>query len=58
MNEDDTLRLSKRYNIINKIQYYIDESVYYRTHSDEFLNKKFDLWNYPESSGNVDIYED
>lgn len=58
MNEQDE-RLLKRFTAIKKMEYFIEESVYYRTHSEDMSisNRKI-LWN-PESNINsTRLYED
>lgn len=58
MNDVDN-RLLKRFTIIKKLDYYIKESVYYRSFSEEInLNRRFVLWKLEEDSGNIAIYED
>ena len=58
MNQSED-RLLKRFTIIKKIDYFIEESVYYRTHSAEMQEdlKKI-LWNSKEQSGKISLYED
>lgn len=57
MNDIDD-RLLKRFTAIKKIEYYIEESVYYRTHFSDLtgLEKKI-LWNPESSTSRVRIYE-
>lgn len=58
MNQSDE-RLLKRFTAIKNIEYYIEESVYYRTHSDQFIeDKKKILWNSKNQSGKILLYED
>lgn len=56
---EDKNRLEKRFSILNNLEYYISESVYYRTHKEEidFSDPKI-LWNYDDENGIIDIYED
>lgn len=49
-------RISKRYIILNKIDYYIEESVYYRSFSDEIINENRKvLFNSSSSEGKLKI---
>ncbi len=56
MNEQDE-RLLKRFTAIKKIEYFIEESVYYRTHSEDISSKKKVLWNKDININSVKIYE-
>jgi len=58
MNEQDE-RLLKRFTAIKKIEYFIEESVYYRTHSEDIsgLDKKI-LWNDQLNINSTKLYED
>ena len=57
MNEVDD-RLLKRFTAIKKMEYFIEESVYYRTHSEEMIeNNKMILWNSEQESGKIPLYE-
>jgi hypothetical protein len=38
--------LLKRFTLIKKMEYLIDESVYYRTHSDSFSHPKYNLYKF------------
>jgi hypothetical protein len=51
-------RLLKRFTILKRLEYYINESVYYRTYSEDIKsdNKKV-LWHYGSESGKIDLYE-
>ena len=51
-------RLLKRFTAIKKTEYLIEESVYYRTHMDEFKNSKSVLWNTGADCGSIKVYED
>ena len=56
MNEIDD-RLLKRFTEIKKIEYFIEESVYYRTHSEEMIkDNKMILWNSKQESGKIPLY--
>jgi hypothetical protein len=58
MNQSDD-RLLKRFTAIKKMDYFIEESVYYRTHSEEMVEDfKKVLWNSKEQSGKILLYED
>lgn len=47
-------RLSKRYLVLNKIDYYIEESVYYRSFSEDINpNKRKVLYNLEDSEGKL-----
>lgn len=49
-------RISIRYSLIENLDYYIDESVYYRSFSDEIKNfKKHILYNTKNNSGKITI---
>jgi hypothetical protein len=58
INEQDE-RLLKRFTAIKKMNYFIEESVYYRTHSEDLLvsNKKI-LWNPQLGINSTRLYED
>lgn len=58
MNEQDN-RLLKRFTAIKSIDYFIEESVYYRTHSEDIsdVNKKI-LWNNQLNINSTKLYED
>jgi len=57
MNDVDD-RLLKRFTAIKNIDYYIEESVYYRTHFSELKNcSKTVLWNTQDNQGRINIYE-
>ena len=57
MNEIDD-RLLKRFTAIKKMEYFIEESVYYRTHSEEMIkDNKMILWNSKQESGKIPLYE-
>lgn len=45
----------KRHSLIQHIDYYINESVYYRTHSDQFNNEKQNLFELKEEFGKVTV---
>lgn len=58
MNDVDD-RLLKRFTAIKNIDYYIEESVYYRTHFSDLLGlEKKLLWNAQDKINKVQIYED
>ncbi len=49
-------RLSKRYLVVNKIDYYIEESVYYRSFSEDMNSEKRKvLYNIDDSQGKLEI---
>jgi hypothetical protein len=49
-------RLSKRYLILQKIDYHIEESVYYRTFSEEISSKnRTVLYNIKDAEGKLKI---
>ena len=52
-------RLLKRFTILKKLEYYIDESVYYRSNSEDIRpeNRK-SIWRFGSESGKINIYED
>lgn len=52
-------RLLKRFTILKKLDYYIEESVYYRTNNEDMRpqNRK-PIWLFGEESGKINIYED
>jgi len=57
--DDVENRLLKRFTVLKNLDYYIKESVYYRSFSDDIkLNRSSILWNYEEDSGSISIYED
>ena len=58
MNEQDE-RLLKRFTAIKRMDYFIEESVYYRTHSEDIsdFNKKI-LWNDQLNINSTKLYED
>lgn len=40
------------------MEYFIEESVYYRTHSEEMIkDNKMILWNSKQESGKIPLYE-
>lgn len=57
--EDLDNRLLKRFTVLKKLDYYINESVYYRTNSEDMKpeTKKY-LWQYGSDSGKIGLYED
>lgn len=57
MNDIDD-RLLKRFTAIKNIEYYIEESVYYRTHFSDLTHLiKYVLWNPELNISQVHIYE-
>jgi hypothetical protein len=49
-------RLSKRYIALNYLEYYIEESVYYRSFSEDIdLNKRQVLYTSPNKEGKVKL---
>lgn len=46
----DSNILLKRHSLQMKLEYFIDESVYYRTHSDEFANTKHPIYKIDEEN--------
>lgn len=49
-------RLEKRFYIINNLNYYINESIYYRTHKDDIdLSKPIVLWQFDKEFGSINI---
>jgi hypothetical protein len=44
MTNDNNIIL-KRFTLLKRLDYFIEESIYYRTHSESFLNKKNTLIN-------------
>jgi hypothetical protein len=57
MNPED--RLLKRFTVLKRLEYYIQESVYYRTYSEEIQGSiKKTLWTVGSDSGKISIYED
>lgn len=58
MNEIEN-RLLKRFTVLKKIDYYIKESVYYRSFSEDLGSTfKKHLWTYGQDSGKISVYED
>lgn len=58
MNDVDD-RLLKRFTAIKNIEYYIEESVYYRTHFSDLLGlEKKTLWSSENNISKVRVYED
>lgn len=52
-------RLLKRFTAIKKIDYFIEESVYYRTHSENIsTSNKIIIWNPKLGISSAKIYED
>lgn len=52
-------RLLKRFTILKNLEYYIQESVYYRTFSEDIVNKhKYVLWTLGSECGKIKPYED
>jgi hypothetical protein len=53
---DSEERISKRYFILKNLEYFIAESVYYRTYSEDMEDyaKKI-LYNYNDKSGSLNI---
>lgn len=52
-------RLLKRFTILKRLDYYINESVYYRNFSEDMPKKnKSILWQYDKDSGKMSVYED
>jgi hypothetical protein len=52
-------RLLKRFTVLKKIEYYIKESVYYRSfYEDLNPNRRNVLWNLGSDSGKIKLYED
>jgi hypothetical protein len=47
---DEVNILLKRNSIVQKLDYYIEESIYYRTHSEQFANHKIKVINLKEDS--------
>jgi len=49
-------RLLKRFTVLKNLEYYIQESVYYRSFSDDInpQDRKV-LWNYDKDSGKISI---
>lgn len=58
MIENADERLLKRFTTIKKTEYWIEESVYYRTHMEEFKNPKGTLWIATDDCGSIEVYED
>lgn len=51
-------RLLKRYTVLKKLEYYINESIYYRSNSEDMrLDKKIELWNFASDSGKINLHE-
>jgi hypothetical protein len=49
-------RLLKRFTVLKNLEYYIQESVYYRSFSDDInISVRKVLWNYSEDSGKISI---
>ena len=49
-------RILKRYSVLNQINYLIEESVYYRTYTDDIVvDKREILYNYQNNSGSLEI---
>lgn len=49
-------RISKRFFILDKLEYFISESVYYRSFSEDIKNnKKLVLFNIKDTEGKVEI---
>lgn len=56
---DSDISLLKRFTILKNLEYYIKESVYYRSFSEEMpVDKRDIIWNYNDNSGNIALYED
>lgn len=52
-------RLLKRFTILKNLEYFIQESVYYRTFSEDIVNKrKYVLWTLGSDCGKIKPYED
>lgn len=52
-------RLLKRFTILKNLEYYIQESVYYRTFSEDIADKsKYVLWTLGSDYGKIKPYED
>lgn len=52
-------RLLKRYTVLKKLEYYISESVYYRSNSEDMKpDNRLELWNFASDSGKIRLYED
>jgi len=52
-------RLLKRFTVLKKLEYYIQESVYYRSFFDDMSSsKRKPMWNYSDDCGKIKIYED
>ncbi len=48
--------LLKRFTILKKLEYYIEESIYYRTHSDSIdINSRKVLWRMQDAEGKTQI---
>lgn len=42
--------LLKRFTLLKKLEYFIDESVYCRTHSDSFSNPRYNLYKFDQDN--------
>jgi len=52
-------RLLKRFTAIKKMDYYIEESIYYRTHFSNLIGlSKNILWSSEKNINTVKLYED
>lgn len=52
-------RLLKRFTVLKKLEYYIQESVYYRSFFDDMAaSDRQPIWNYNTDCGKITIYED
>lgn len=48
--------LQKRLSLLNSLEVYINESIYYRSYSGEMKKKsKYIIWNYSEDIGKVSL---
>lgn len=48
--------LQKRLSLLNSLENYINESIYYRSYSYEMnLKNKYVIWNYNKEKGKVDL---
>jgi hypothetical protein len=55
-NVDTDNILLKRFTIAKKLEYYIEESIYYRTHSDSInINSRKVLWRIQDAEGKTQI---
>lgn len=51
-------RLLKRYTVLKKLEYYINESVYYRSNGEDMKSdNRLELWNFASDSGKIRLYE-